>query len=64
LRLSLNIAFSDINDPRGICKDVSALGRWGNGDVEVVLSKIEEMPYIMGLVRQAFEEQMGQDVNS
>jgi hypothetical protein len=27
--------FSDINDPKGICMDVSRLGRWGNGDVEV-----------------------------
>ncbi len=59
LRLSLNMAFSEINDPRGICKDVSALGRWGNGDVEVGLSNIEDLPYVMGLVRQAFEKQMG-----
>ena len=35
LRLSLNIKFPEINDPKGICKDVSSLGRWGNGDVEV-----------------------------
>ena len=35
------------------------LGRWGNGDVEVVLSTPDELPYVMGLVRQAFEKQMG-----
>ena len=35
------------------------LGRWGNGDVEVSLSKPEELAYVMGLVRQAFEKQMG-----
>lgn len=64
LRLSLNIMFSEINDPRGICKDVSALGRWGNGDVEVGLSKIEDISYVMGLVRQAFEKQMGQEVDA
>jgi uncharacterized protein with ParB-like and HNH nuclease domain/predicted transport protein len=59
LRLSLNMAFPEIDDPRGVCKDVSGLGRWGNGDVEVGLSSIEELPYIMGLVRQSFEKQMG-----
>jgi uncharacterized protein with ParB-like and HNH nuclease domain/predicted transport protein len=59
LRLSLNVAFPEIDDPRGICKDVSGLGRWGNGDVEVGLSSIEELPYIMGLVRQSLEKQMG-----
>lgn len=59
LRLSLNVTFHEIDDPRGMCKDVSGLGRWGNGDVEVGLSSIEELPYVMGLVRQSFEKQMG-----
>jgi len=59
LRLSLNIDFSEINDPKGIAKDVTNLGRWGNGDVEVGLAKLEELPYVIGLVRQAFETQMG-----
>ncbi len=58
LRLTFNIKFSEINDSRELCKDVSELGRWGNGDVEVGLSKIEDIPYVMGLVRQAFEKQM------
>jgi uncharacterized protein with ParB-like and HNH nuclease domain/predicted transport protein len=59
LRLSLNLPFHEINDPRGICKDVSGLGRWGNGDVEVGLSALDEMPYVLSLVRQSFEYQMG-----
>jgi len=59
LRLSLNMPFSEIRDPRGICKDVSNVGRWGNGDVEVSLGSIEDLPYVMTLVRQSFERQMG-----
>jgi uncharacterized protein with ParB-like and HNH nuclease domain/predicted transport protein len=59
LRLSLNVGFHDIKDPRGLCKDVSGLGRWGNGDVEVGLSSTDDLPYVMGLVRQSFERQMG-----
>jgi len=58
LRLSFNMPFPDINDPKGICKDISGIGRWGNGDVEVGISSLEELPYIMGLVRQSFERQM------
>ena len=64
LRLSLNVAFPEIDAPRGICKDVSGLGRWGNGDVEVGLSSMEELPYIMGLVRQSFEKQMGTGIDA
>jgi uncharacterized protein with ParB-like and HNH nuclease domain/predicted transport protein len=59
LRLSINMAFAEINDPKGLCKDVSNLGRWGNGDVEVGLKSLDELPYVMGLVRQSYERQMG-----
>ena len=59
LRLSLNMAFSEINDPKGFCKDTTSVGRWGNGDVEIGISSLDELPYIMGFVRQSFEKQMG-----
>jgi len=59
LRLSINMAFAEINDPKGLCKDVTDLGRWGNGDVEVGLKSLDELSYIMGLVRQSYERQMG-----
>ena len=59
LRLSLNMHFHELHDPKGLAKDVTNLGRWGNGDVEVPLSTTDELPYVMGLVRQAFEKQMG-----
>ena len=64
LRLSLNMSFPEINDPKGLCKDVSGLGRWGNGDVEVGLASLDEVPYVLGLVRQAFEKQMGNGSDS
>lgn len=59
LRLSINLDFHELHDPRGLATDVTNLGRWGNGNVEVVLSDLESLPYVMGLVRQAFEKQMG-----
>ncbi len=63
LRLSLNILFNEIIDPKKLCRDVSGLGRWGNGDVEIGLSSKDEIPYVMGLVRQAFENQMESSPN-
>jgi len=59
LRLTINMDFHEIHDPRGIAKDISNTGRWGNGNVEVSLDSENEIPYVMGLVRQAFEKQMG-----
>jgi uncharacterized protein with ParB-like and HNH nuclease domain/predicted transport protein len=58
LRLSLNMKFHELYDPKNMAQDVTNLGRWGNGDVEVRLSSSEELPYVMGLVRQAFERQL------
>ena len=63
LRLSLNMHFHELHDPKKLAKNVTDLGRWGNGDIEVGLSEAEDMPYIMGLVRQAFEKQMGEAVS-
>jgi uncharacterized protein with ParB-like and HNH nuclease domain/predicted transport protein len=59
LRLSLNMPFSEISDPRGICDDVTGKGRWGNGDVSVFLDAIDDIPYVMGLIRQSLERQLG-----
>lgn len=59
LLLILNMAFHEVADPKGLCRDITNLGRWGNGDVEVGLKSLEELPYVMGLVRQALEKQMG-----
>ena len=59
LRLILNMEFHEIYDPRELARDITNLGQWGNGDVELGLSSSDELPYVMGLVRQAFEKQMG-----
>ena len=66
LRLSLIISFSDINDPRGICKDVlpSKGHHQVSREVVVRFRKIDELPYIVGLARQAFEPQLGNGDNT
>ena len=37
LRITLNMRFHELHDPRQMAKDITSLGRWGNGDVEVDL---------------------------
>ena len=64
VRLSLNMPYPEIYDPRGMCKDVTNLGRWGNGDVEVGLRSLEDLPYVLGLVRQSYERQLGDGAKS
>ncbi|HET9503044.1 MAG TPA: DUF262 and DUF1524 domain-containing protein [Hymenobacter sp.] len=57
LRLSLNLPFEEIRDPRNLCKDVRGIGRWGNGEVEVGLASAADLDDIMQLVRQAYDWQ-------
>jgi predicted transport protein len=59
LNLTVNMKFPEIQDPKGICQDVSNMGRWGNGDVHVSFSNLDELPYVMGLVRQSLDRQLG-----
>ena len=57
LRISINMKFSEINDPNGICKDITGIGRWGNGDVELFMEHQDELDQIMEIVKQSFEAQ-------
>ena len=60
MRLTLNMKYHELHDPKGLAIDLTNVGRWGNGDVGVRFSSLDELPYVMGLVRQAFEMQMGE----
>ena len=57
LRISINMKFSDVNDPDGICRDITGLGRWGNGDVEVFMEHQDELDKVMGIVEQSYNAQ-------
>ncbi len=59
LLLTLNMAYPDVIDPKGLCRDVTEIGHSGNGDVGVGLASIEELPYVMGLIRQSLQRQLG-----
>jgi len=39
----------------GLCRDLTGVGRWGNGGVEVGLSGRARLPYVIDFVRQALE---------
>ena len=53
LCLLVNMKFTDVVDPKGICKDITGLGRWGNGDVEIGLDSLD----VMAIIEQAFRLQ-------
>lgn len=61
LKLYLNTTLAELNDPHELGRDVSGVGTWGNGDVEVRLSSINQLEDVMLLVRQALDRQSEED---
>lgn len=57
LRLAINMKFTDVIDPKGICKDITGVGRWGNGDVEVGLDSLDALDDVMAVIEQSFRLQ-------
>jgi len=49
--------FSEILDPNGICKDVTVIGRWGNGDVELYMEHTSDVEQVMAIIEQSFKLQ-------
>ncbi|WMN92991.1 DUF262 and DUF1524 domain-containing protein [Vibrio parahaemolyticus] len=58
LRLSLNCKFTEIHDPKKVCRDVTNLGRWGNGDVEYKITELSDIPYAIQLIQQVIDIQV------
>ncbi len=56
LLLTLNVRFGEIDDPAGLCRNVTSIGHYGNGDVQVSITSLTQIEDVMHLVRQAFEK--------
>lgn len=58
LRIQLHVPYEELDDPREICADVSDISRWGTGETRFLLASYDELPYSLGLIRQAFDRQL------
>ncbi|QQW83431.1 DUF262 domain-containing protein [Helicobacter pylori] len=59
LKLQLNMKFNELQDEKNLARDMTNKGHLGNGDIEVKLETKENIPYCLGLIKQALEKQMG-----
>ncbi len=57
LRISVNMKFDDVIDPNGICRDITGLGRWGNGDVELYMEHTSDVDHVMAIIEQSYKQQ-------
>ena len=56
LKLWINLSKGELDDPKGIAKDVSSTGHWGNGDYEIQMKNDEQLEYILSLIKQSLNK--------
>ena len=55
LKMWINMSIGELDDPKGITRDVSTTGHWGNGDYELQINSDEDLEYIMSLIKQSIK---------
>ncbi len=56
IKMWLNLRKGELSDPKGICRDVSQTGHWGNGDYEIIFRTDEDLEYILSLIKQSIKK--------
>jgi predicted transport protein len=58
IKLYINMKIGELDDPKGISRDVSNQGHWGNGDYEVRVTSNTDLDYVMFLINQSYNKQL------
>jgi len=56
LKMWINMNKGELDDSKGITRDVSTTGHWGNGDFEIQIKDDENLEYILSLVKQSIKK--------
>ena len=56
LRLTLNAKMGEIEDSKGLFRDVSSIGHWGVGDYQTDVTDDENLEYILSLIKELLKK--------
>ncbi len=56
IKMYINLKSGDLKDERGIARDVSNVGHWGNGSYEIKMKETENIEYILSLIKQSINK--------
>ena len=59
LKIYVNLKSGDLQDQKQISRDVSNVGHWGNGSYEIKLSDLDDIDYILSLLKQSLRRNKG-----
>jgi len=56
LKMWLNLNLGELDDPKGIARNVSSVGHVGNGDYEMHVKSDDDLEYILSLIKQSIKK--------
>ena len=56
LKIWINLKKGELEDPKGITRDVSTTGHFGNGDYEIQITTDDDLEYILSLIKQSIKK--------
>ena len=56
LKIWLNDRFGNLQDYKGLFKDVSNIGHWGNGDYEIKITDNNDIEYIFSIIKDLYKK--------
>ncbi len=55
LKITINLQKGELDDPKNISRDVSSIGKWGNGDYQIKVGNDKDFEYILSLIKQSYD---------
>ncbi len=59
LKFYVNLKSGDLQDEKQLARDVSNVGHWGNGSYEIKISDLEDIDYLLSLLKQSLRKNKG-----
>jgi len=56
IKIWVNLAKGELEDPKNLARNVSKIGHWGNGDYEIIIKPNSDLDYIMTLIKQSYKK--------
>lgn len=53
----INMKKGELDDPKNLCRDITSIGHYGNGDYDIRINENTDLDYVMFLINQSYKKQ-------
>jgi predicted transport protein len=53
----INMKKGELDDPKNLCRDITTIGHYGNGDYDIRINENTDLDYVMFLINQSYKKQ-------